>query len=103
MMRGIVPGFYRDWIAVFPVLIGIASVEIKSIQINKIATVLGATSVGVYLLHPLATRGLSFIITRYITEPYSASVVSLEWVLAWLMSFVGVFLMLRIPFVKRFV
>ena len=99
-MRGVVLGFYRDWVVVFPVLIGVASVEVKSV---KIAAVLGATSMGVYLLHPLVTRGLSVVVTRQIAAPYSASVVVGEWVVAWGISMVGAVLMLRLPILKRFV
>ena len=102
-LRGVVPGFYRDWIAVFPVLVGVANVEVKSIRIGKIAAVLGATSMGVYLVHPLVTRGLSFFVTRQVAAPYSASVVIGEWVVAWGISMVGAVLMLRIPVMRRFV
>lgn len=102
-MRGVVPGFYRDWVAVFPVLVGVASVDVKSIRVAEIAAVLGATSMGVYLLHPLVTRGLSVVVTRQIAAPYSASVVVSEWVVAWGISIVGALLMLRMPIVKRFV
>ena len=94
-LRGVVPGFYRDWIAVFPVLVGVANVEVKSIRIGKIAAVLGATSMGVYLVHPL--------VTRQVAAPYSASVVIGEWVVAWGISMVGAVLMLRIPVMRRFV
>ncbi len=102
-MRGVVHGFYRDWVAVFPVLIGVASVEIKSVKIGRVAAILGATSMGVYLLHPLATRGLSVVVTRLIAAPYSASVVGAEWVVAWGISMVAAVVMLRLPVVKRFV
>ena len=102
-LRGVVPGFYRDWVAVFPVLVGVANVEVKSIRIGKIAAVLGATSMGVYLVHPLVTRGLSFWVTRQVAAPYSASVVIGEWVVAWGISMVGAVLMLRMPVIKRFV
>ena len=102
-LRGVVPGFYRDWVAVFPVLVGVANVEVKSIRIGKIAAVLGATSMGVYLVHPLVTRGLSFLVTRQVAAPYSASVVIGEWVVAWGISMVGAVLMLRMPVVRRFV
>lgn len=102
-MRGVVPGFYKDWVAVFPVLVGVASVEVKSIRVGKVAAVLGATSMGVYLLHPLVTRGLSVVITRQIAAPYSASVVGGEWVVAWGISMVAAVVMLRLPVVKRFV
>lgn len=102
-LRGVVPGFYRDWVAVFPVLIGVASVEIKSVREGKIAAVLGATSMGVYLLHPLATRGLSVVVTRLVAAPYSASVVGGEWVVAWGISMVAAVVMLRLPGLRRFV
>ena len=84
-------------------LVGVANVEVKSIRIGKIAAVLGATSMGVYLVHPLVTRGLSFLVTRQVAMPYSASVVIGEWVVAWGISMVGAVLMLRIPVMRRFV
>lgn len=102
-LRGVVPGFYRDWVAVFPVLVGVANVEVKSIRIGKIAAVLGATSMGVYLVHPLVTRGLSFLVTRQVAAPYSASVVIGEWVVAWGISMVGAVLMLRMLVLRKFV
>lgn len=103
VMRGVVAGFYKDWVAVFPVLVGVASVGVKSIRVGKIAAVLGATSMGVYLLHPLVTRGLSVVITRQIAAPYSACVVIGEWVVAWGISMVAALLMLRMPGLRRFV
>ena len=102
-MRGVVAGFYKDWVAVFPVLIGVASVDVKSIRVGKIAAVLGATSMGVYLLHPLVTRGLSVVVTRQIAAPYSAGVVIGEWVVAWGISMVAALLILRVPGSRRFV
>jgi hypothetical protein len=57
----------------------------------------------VYLLHPLVTRGLSVVITRYVAAPYSASVVVGEWVVAWGISMVSAVLMLRLPGLRRFV
>jgi hypothetical protein len=102
-MRGVVAGFYKDWVTVFPVLVGVASVEVKSVRVGKIAAVLGATSMGVYLLHPLVTRGLSVVITRQIAAPYSACVVVGEWVVAWGISMVAAVLMLRLPGLRRFV
>lgn len=102
-MRGVVAGFYRDWVAVFPVLVGVACVEVKSVRVGKVAAVLGATSMGVYLLHPLVTRGLSVVVTRQIAAPYSASVVGGEWVVAWGISMIGALLLLRLPVLRRFV
>ena len=102
-LRDVVVGFYRDWIAMMPVLIGAACIEIKSIRIGKIAAILGATSMGVYLVHPLITRGLSVVVTRQFVAPYSTGIVLGEWVAAWVISLVGAYLMLRMTILKRFV
>ena len=102
-IRGIIPGFYRDWLVVGPVLIAFAVLDFKSERIKCIATFLGATSMGVYLVHPLFTRAISVGVTRCIPAPYTAPVVLSEWSLAWLLSFVAAILLLRIPVVRRFV
>lgn len=102
-LRDVVVGFYRDWFAALPVLIGVASIEVKSNRLGKIAAVLGGTSMGVYLVHPLITRGLSVVVTRQFAAPYSASVVLGEWVVAWAVSLLAAVLMLRMPIVKKFV
>lgn len=102
-LRDVVVGFYRDWVVVLPVLIGVAGLEIKSDRVGKIAAVLGATSMGVYLLHPLVARGLSVVVTRQFVAPYSVGVVLGEWIVAWAISFGAAALMIRMPIVKRFV
>ena len=46
-----------------------------------------ATSLGVYLVHPLVTRAGSVLVGRFCAAPYGAGVVLLDWTLCWLVSF----------------
>lgn len=102
-IRGNIPGFYRDWLVVGPVLIAFAVLDFRSERIKSIASILGVTSMGVYLIHPLFTRVLSVAVSKCIPAPYTATVVLSEWFLAWLGSIVAVSFIRGRPFVKRIV
>lgn len=103
MARAATPGFIRDWIAVMPVLVAFVLLDFRGEGFVKIAGFLGATSMGIYLIHPLVTRGLSVAITRIAQSPYSAQIVLLEWIVAWSLSLAAAYLLGRLPVVKRFV
>ena len=102
-MIGTIPGFYRDWIAVGPVLIAFVVLDFKSERIQRIAAFLGATSMGVYLVHPIFTRAISVVVAKCMPSPCSALVVLSEWFLAWILSLAVASILLRIPFARRFV
>ena len=101
--RGVVHCFLRDWLAVGPVLMAFLGLEIRSGSFQKVAAILGATSMGVYLIHPLVTRGLSVLVTRGVKPPYVAWIVLGEWIAAWLISFAFAVVLKRMPVAKRFV
>ena len=101
--RGVVHGFVRDWLAVGPVLLAFVGLEIQSSSFQKVAAILGATSMGVYLVHPLVTRGLSVLVTRAFQPPYVAWIVLGEWIVAWLISFLVAFVLKHMPVIKKFV
>ena len=101
--RGVVHGFVRDWLAVGPVLLAFVGLEIRSSSFQKVAAILGATSMGVYLVHPLVTRGLSVLVTRAFQSPYVAWIVLGEWIAAWLISFAFAVVLKRMPVIKKFV
>lgn len=96
-------GFIRDYLAVMPVLLAFVTLDFRSERMVKIAASLGATSMGVYLVHPLITRGLSVVVTRLAQPPYSAQIVLSEWVVAWALSLSAAYVLGRLPVVKRFV
>lgn len=102
-LREAVPRFYLDWLFVGPVLIAFAALDFKSERVTRIATFLGATSMGVYLVHPLFTRALSVVVAKCMPTPYTALVVLSEWLLAWLLSLAAAFLLSRLPLARRFV
>lgn len=103
MSRGIAPGFVRDWFAVLPVLMAFVMLDAWSERFGKIAAFLGASSMGVYLIHPLITRGLSVVVTRLVQPPYSAQIVLADWVVAWALSLGAAYALGRLPVVRRFV
>ncbi len=103
ILRDDVPGFYRDWLFVGPVLIAFAALDFKHERVTRIVTFLGAASMGVYLVHPLFTRALSVVVAKCMPTPCSALVVLSEWFLAWLFSLAVASILLRIPVVRRFV
>lgn len=98
-----VPPFIKAWFTVGPVLLAFVMMDIKGNRFMKVATVLGATSMGVYLIHPLITRGLSVFVTRLFQPPYSAPIVLAEWLLAWAVSLTAAYVLGRMPIVRRFV
>ena len=103
MARGMVPGFIRDWIAVAPVLLAFVILDSGNEKFVKIMVFLGATSMGVYLVHPLITRGLSVVVARLSQPPFSAQIVLAEWLLAWVISLAAAYVLGLLPVVRRFV
>lgn len=99
---GRIHSFYADWIAVGPVLTLFVALDLKSVRLQKIATLLGATSLGVYLVHPIFTRALSFGVAKILPSPYAVSVVLSDWLLAWACSFVTVLILRKMPLLRRY-
>ncbi len=98
-----VHGFVKDWLAVGPVLLAFVGLEVKRERAVRVAAFLGATSLGVYLVHPLVTRGVSVAITQMALPPFSVWVVLGEWVLAWGISLAAVAVLGWVPGVRRVV
>lgn len=98
--RGVLPGFVRDYMLSIPVLMLFANGEWKE---SRISTWLAATSMGVYLIHPLFARGVSFGLTRMLPPPYNAWIVVGEWVVVWMLALGLVALMQKMPMTARWV
>ena len=102
MLGGRISGFVKDWFLVGPILLAFAGMDVKGGRFMKVATAFGATSMGIYLIHPLITRGLSVIITNLLQPPYSAQIVLVEWFLAWVLSLVVAYVLWLMPIMRRF-
>ena len=98
--HGFLPGFIRDYLLAIPVVLLFVSNRFHE---GKVASLLAATSMGVYLVHPLFARGASFAVVRLIEPPFGAMVVLGEWFAIWLLSFVAVACVLKVPVIARFV
>ena len=101
-LMDIIPGFARDWLVVGVVVIAFYNLKLQG-RGAKVAAFLGATSMGVFLIHPLVTRGLSVILYRFTHSPYSAWVVLGEWVVAWLLALVATFVLHKHQWTKKMV
>lgn len=99
-MRSSMPGFLRDYLLVVPVILLFTSSRFKS---NRTFEFLAVTSMGVYLIHPLFARTMSFVVTRLISPPYNVFVVVMDWIFIWLLSIVVVVLILKFPMIMRLV
>lgn len=97
---GNMPAFVRDYLLVVPTLLLFVSCRFSD---NRVASLLAATSMGVYLIHPLFARGVSFVFIRLFPAPYNAFIVAGEWLIVWLLSLLAAILLLRLPLTSRFV
>ena len=97
-------GFVKDWIAVGPILmVFIAWSDRFTGHLTAVASFLGATSMGVYLLHPLFTKGIGIAIRRIFSAPYGVVPVMADWCVSWLCALLVTVVMLRFTKLVRFV
>ena len=98
--RGFLPNFFMDYLLAIPVLILFSSPKFKEC---KSAALLSVTSMGVYLIHPLFARGISFVVSRNFAGPYNAFMIMTVWLSVWLCSFLAVIWLRRFDRIKRFI
>lgn len=104
MIGSNVHGFVKDWFVVCLMLPLFYSIEIlKESKFAKAAIRLGATSMGVYLVHPLATRAISVVVGRVFASPVGVTVVVGEWMLAWFVAAAATVAFMRMPVLKKIV
>lgn len=99
-MKNVLPGFLLDYILVLPVVVLFASNRFESWRLSAI---LASTSMGVYLVHPLFARGMSFVASCLMPPPYGALAIGLDWIVVWGLSLCSVLVMVKLPVVKQLV
>lgn len=97
-------GFVKDWFAVCLMVPLFYSTVIEAeTRLHKISVWIGATSMGVYLIHPLATRAISVVVRGLFEPPVGVAVVVGEWVLAWFVAVATTVALRRMPVLNRIV
>ena len=99
-LHGILPGFIRDYLLAIPVMMLFVSGSFKE---SRIAASFAATSMGVYLIHPLFARGASFVMGRISTPPYGVFAVVGDWVAVWTVSLLAVLILRKICPLGKFI
>ncbi len=102
MLQGVVPGFVCDMLVAIPLVFFAVRLPLGG-GISRVAQFLGATSMGVYLAHPLLTKFGYVVVTRFCDKPYGTWVVLADWILCWAVAICFASVALRIPYVRRVV
>lgn len=79
-----IDSFYRDWLATGPIILFFANVRIDFMR--RLSSFLGGASMGVYLIHPLMTVGISTLVKGLWVAPYGFVPIASVWIGAWVLS-----------------
>ncbi len=101
-VRSAIPAFARDMIVAIPLLVLAVKCSLP-VRMVPIAKILGATSMGVFLIHPIIAAGFGIPIHRFFASPTGILPFALDWVAVWVASFIATLILMRIPIVNRFV
>lgn len=96
VLKPVCPVFIRDWVLSVLLLLTVATAHLPP-QMNSLAALLGKTSMGVFLVHPVFAVAGGLVVKHFATSPYSVLAEGLDWVFVWLASFITTLLILRIP------
>ena len=101
-LSSIMPGFVRDWLIVFPIIVGFVYMPIVNARISMIVEWLGATSMGVFLVHPIITAGMHIVADRIFVKPFGVFPVALDWTVCWMIAIVVATIALKTPYIRKF-
>lgn len=89
-------GFVRDWFSVASILLAFAAwSDWFSGRWAGIAKFLGVTSMGVYLIHPIFTKGVGIAVRHIFSVPYGIVPVVTDWCVSWLCALIVSVVLLR--------
>lgn len=98
-----VPVFVKDWCLIIPLMMTFVSMpKIASEKLSRIGLLLGETSMGVYLVHPIITAGLCLAVKRVFQSPYNAFIFLADLICSYLIALVISVVLNRMSLVARF-
>lgn len=90
--------FILDWFLAVPLLVLFSTdngAEERAALGARQALLLGETSLGVFLIHPVVTASVGLMVRRFAHAPFSVNWVLLDWIVCWGISFACSILMVR--------
>ena len=103
VFAGRIPVFIRDWLVAIPLLLFFlgASRVFARPSLATFARLLGLTSLGVYLIHPVFAQVFKLIFIRVFSAPFGPIPLALSWLGTWLCAFLATLVFMRLKNVKR--
>lgn len=98
VFAGRIPVFIRDWFVAIPLLLlflGASRVFARP-SLATFARLLGVTSLGVYLIHPVFAQVFKQIFIRIYSSPFGPIPLALSWFGTWLCAFLATLVFMRL-------
>ena len=95
--------FVKDWFVSLSILAAVVSLPESLVGRSNCVKVLGATSMGVYLIHPIITAGIGIAAKRVFVPPFGLRAIMVDWLICYVVSLVLAAVMYSIPKVNRFI
>ena len=102
----ILHGFIRDALLVIPVLLAFVSIPNQAIsnpKIKQFIELLGITSMGVYLMHPLFCAGFGVAIRKLFPTPFGLAPILIDWFACYFAALICSIILTRIKVLRRFI
>lgn len=105
LLAGRVPVFVRDWFVAVPLLMMFAksTMVFEKPSLAASARVLGLTSLGVYLIHPVFAQAFKQVLTRLFSAPFGPIPLMISWLGSWLCAFVCALILTRSTRMRKWV
>lgn len=97
----VVPNFVRDWWVAMPLLLAFVYMPMEGEKICRVAGQLGATSMGVFLIHPVITAANNLWVGKLFHAPFGPAAVLADWIVSWAIAFAITSIAIRIAWLKR--
>lgn len=97
-----IPPFVLDWFIVYPLVFGFAYAPLGNEGTIRVVDWLGATSLGVFLIHPIFAAGLHVVVDRIWEKPLGIVPVLVDWIVCWFLAALVASVGVQIAWARRF-
>lgn len=100
----VVPVFVKDWFLTIPLIMTAVSMpKIISDKISRVGSLLGKTSMGVYLVHPIITAGFGLVIRKMFDSPYTIKAFVFDLMFSYTIALLIAIVMNAVRPIQKFV